>query len=235
MLVNAMEVSGIEGNFRSTCESVMRVLRENRDSVMAMLEAFIHDPLINWRLAGATSSSSSSGSNNTTFVQDMETTRKPKISIEEVNPRPSHPVPLLHSPRASVSPRRRMTTVVLGKSDRSRSYDADDTEDTSKRPPSLRPRAATEGVIPIEAVLGKEQQQRRKSVPPDSRTVPRPEPTAELNARALAVVRRVREKLTGREHGQESMPIPQQVDLLIDMAMSPERLSVSYIGWCAFW
>ena len=28
----------------------MRVLRSNRDSVMAMLEAFVHDPLINWRL-----------------------------------------------------------------------------------------------------------------------------------------------------------------------------------------
>ena len=35
---------------RHTCESVMRVLRSNKDSVMAMLEAFVHDPLINWRL-----------------------------------------------------------------------------------------------------------------------------------------------------------------------------------------
>lgn len=50
MLINAMEVSGIEGNFRLTCESVMRVLRANKESVMAMLEAFVHDPLINWRL-----------------------------------------------------------------------------------------------------------------------------------------------------------------------------------------
>jgi phosphatidylinositol kinase/protein kinase (PI-3 family) len=38
MLVNAMEVSGIEGNFRSTCENVMQVLRTNKDSVMAMME-----------------------------------------------------------------------------------------------------------------------------------------------------------------------------------------------------
>lgn len=28
----------------------MRVLRDNRDSVMAMLEAFVYDPLISWRL-----------------------------------------------------------------------------------------------------------------------------------------------------------------------------------------
>lgn len=38
MLVKAMEVSGIEGNFRSTCENVMQVLRANKDSVMAMME-----------------------------------------------------------------------------------------------------------------------------------------------------------------------------------------------------
>jgi len=55
MLINAMEVSGIEGNFRITCENVMRVLRENKDSLMAVLEAFVYDPLINWRLLNATS------------------------------------------------------------------------------------------------------------------------------------------------------------------------------------
>ena len=38
------------GTFRATCETVMSVLRRNKDSVMAMLEAFIHDPLIKWRL-----------------------------------------------------------------------------------------------------------------------------------------------------------------------------------------
>ncbi|RKP13354.1 hypothetical protein BJ684DRAFT_10183 [Piptocephalis cylindrospora] len=50
MLVKAMEVSGVEGNYRTTCENVMRVLRENKESVMAVLEAFVHDPLINWKL-----------------------------------------------------------------------------------------------------------------------------------------------------------------------------------------
>lgn len=50
MLVNAMEVTGIEGNFRVTCNVVMRVLRQNKDSLMAVLEAFVYDPLLNWRL-----------------------------------------------------------------------------------------------------------------------------------------------------------------------------------------
>ena len=33
---------------------VTAVLRGNKDSVMAMLEAFVHDPLINWRLLNTT-------------------------------------------------------------------------------------------------------------------------------------------------------------------------------------
>jgi FKBP12-rapamycin complex-associated protein len=39
MLTYAMEVSNIEGSYRTTCEHVMRVLRTNKESVMAVLEA----------------------------------------------------------------------------------------------------------------------------------------------------------------------------------------------------
>jgi FKBP12-rapamycin complex-associated protein len=52
MLVKAMEVSGVEGSYRDTCERTMTVLRDNRDSLVAMLEAFVYDPLISWRLLG---------------------------------------------------------------------------------------------------------------------------------------------------------------------------------------
>jgi FKBP12-rapamycin complex-associated protein len=50
MMVNAMECAGLDGSFRSDTEAVMRCLRDNKDSLMAMLEAFVHDPLISWRL-----------------------------------------------------------------------------------------------------------------------------------------------------------------------------------------
>lgn len=53
MLINAMEVTGIDGIYRHTCESVMSVLREHKDSLMAVLEAFVYDPLLNWRLMDA--------------------------------------------------------------------------------------------------------------------------------------------------------------------------------------
>jgi FKBP12-rapamycin complex-associated protein len=67
MLVNAMEVSGIEGNFRTTCEAVMKVMRENKESMMAVLEAFVYDPLINWRLITNPSSGPSGTQQNNYF------------------------------------------------------------------------------------------------------------------------------------------------------------------------
>ena len=50
MTVKAMEVSGIDGLFRHSSEAVMNVLRQEKNSLMAMLEAFVHDPLLSWRL-----------------------------------------------------------------------------------------------------------------------------------------------------------------------------------------
>jgi FKBP12-rapamycin complex-associated protein len=46
MLVRALGVSGVEGIFRATCESTMQILRANKSVLMAMLEIFVHDPLL---------------------------------------------------------------------------------------------------------------------------------------------------------------------------------------------
>ncbi|CAH8510940.1 unnamed protein product [Schistosoma margrebowiei] len=50
MIISAMEVTGIDGVYRHTCEMVMSLLRSNRESLLAVLEAFIHDPLLQWVL-----------------------------------------------------------------------------------------------------------------------------------------------------------------------------------------
>nr|CAD2129462.1 unnamed protein product [Meloidogyne enterolobii] len=50
MLIQAMEVTGIDGNYRLTCERVLRLLRANNDSILAVLESFVYDPMLNWRL-----------------------------------------------------------------------------------------------------------------------------------------------------------------------------------------
>ena len=52
MLVKAMEPCGIHGIFKNTCEKVLKMLRRNKESIIAIIEAFRYDPLIGWRLKG---------------------------------------------------------------------------------------------------------------------------------------------------------------------------------------
>lgn len=81
MLINAMEASEIEGNFRTTCENVMRVMRTNKESLMAVLEAFVHDPLLNWRLLGTQAPSDDDADDDQeTKTGELQPTAKPTLS-----------------------------------------------------------------------------------------------------------------------------------------------------------
>ncbi|KAI0268140.1 hypothetical protein BC834DRAFT_678146 [Gloeopeniophorella convolvens] len=47
-IVDGLGVAGAEGVFRIACEITMGLLRENKDTLMTVLDAFIHDPLVEW-------------------------------------------------------------------------------------------------------------------------------------------------------------------------------------------
>lgn len=46
MLTNAMEVFGVDGVFRASATTTQDVLHRNRDSIMALLSAFVYDPIV---------------------------------------------------------------------------------------------------------------------------------------------------------------------------------------------
>ena len=63
-----------------------------------------------------------------------------------------------------------------------------------------------------------------------------------LNERAVAVMKRMSDKLTGRDFLQEGLPnsgdsdsVQSQVQRLIMQATAHDNLCQSYIGWCPFW
>lgn len=59
---------------------------------------------------------------------------------------------------------------------------------------------------------------------------------AEMNVRALEVIKRVKAKLSGRDFPtKEPLSVPLQVERLIQEATSNENLSKCYVGWCPFW
>ncbi|GAO52708.1 hypothetical protein G7K_6779-t1 [Saitoella complicata NRRL Y-17804] len=47
-MVDAFGVTGCDGTFRKSCEVTVRILRGNKDSLMSVLETFLHDPLVEW-------------------------------------------------------------------------------------------------------------------------------------------------------------------------------------------
>ncbi|XP_076166943.1 serine/threonine-protein kinase Tor isoform X1 [Ptiloglossa arizonensis] len=162
MLINAMEVTGIEGTYRRTCESVMSVLHRNKDSLMAVLEAFVYDPLLNWRL------------------MDNATPKSKRSDAQGIS--------------------------------------ASSNQEHSDTLDSLTPTLPKKGV-PCSVENGGDTNQ----------------PEA-LNKKALAIITRVRDKLTGRDFShEETLSVQRQVDLLIQQATNNENLCQCYIGWCPFW
>ncbi|KAI0375920.1 hypothetical protein BV20DRAFT_933352 [Pilatotrama ljubarskyi] len=47
-IIDGFGVTGVEGAFRISCEVTLRLLRENKDCLMNVLDAFVHDPLVEW-------------------------------------------------------------------------------------------------------------------------------------------------------------------------------------------
>lgn len=48
-LVTALGVLGLQGTFQTSAQNVMRVLSQSRETLLTMLEAFVYDPLVDWR------------------------------------------------------------------------------------------------------------------------------------------------------------------------------------------
>ena len=48
-IVDAFGISGTDGLYRRSCEISMSVLRDNADTLLNVLHAFVHDPLVEWK------------------------------------------------------------------------------------------------------------------------------------------------------------------------------------------
>ncbi|KAI0395542.1 TOR kinase [Xylariaceae sp. FL0594] len=192
MLTYAMEVSNIEGSFRITCEHVMRVLRENKESVMAVLEAFIHDPLLTWRLTNVVSANGPNFHSEREAALGAGTQRPRRTSILDAERPPSE---LITSQQAAI-----------------------DSMHHAGGPPAARTRArSNSSLINVPAQMEGDMAEMQ-------------------NARAIEVLDRVNQKLTGRDFKpKEELEVVQQVNKLIMEATNLENLCQHYIGWCSFW
>ncbi len=256
MIVNAMEVSGIEGNFRSVCEAVMRVLRENKDSVMAMLEAFVHDPLINWRLLN-TKAKTNDNDNETKSGKDKDTGDENKTTPidnkeanilatstdtnannndndddDDNNNVSNHIAPHRYSIGSNMSLNSEGRT---GGSRRTSRRHSDISSLINKHGGLSGVSDTTSNDKDSESFIVSQSVRKDRSLAQRLGQDGEDLPSETINQRALAVINRVRGKLDGTDFGNETLAVPDQVDRLIVQATSHENLCQLYIGWCPFW
>lgn len=198
MLTFAMEISNIDGSFKISSEAVMRAIRDNKESLMAVLEAFIHDPLLNWRLM----------TRESPYEPSFRSERRMSlIGGDEGNGRQaggtSGRAPHFNSFMEELQANQHMPGLPNG----------------SRMPqhnPSFRARGRTSALTGLQA-----QDENNRDV---------------QNERALQVLKRVREKLTGMDFkNAEPLSVDEQVARLIAQATNIENICQHYIGWCSFW
>jgi len=163
----------------------MSVMREHSESIIAVLEAFVYDPLINWRLF-VTTDDNADAPNNDASLEDPRPNRKQTENQVQYQLQRQQQRQQQHQQQHGL-------------------IDDDDDDDD---------------------VVGSN----------NNTTSTVQEPTEEINQRALQVIDRVKQKLSGRDFRQtEVLPVATQVNLLIQQATSSVNLCQCYVGWCPFW
>ncbi|OHS98309.1 PIKK family atypical protein kinase [Tritrichomonas foetus] len=64
MMINALDSGCVEGLFRKCCQDVLWVLRENKSSIIALMEVFMHEPIFYGKEIKQSRQSSNAQSNN---------------------------------------------------------------------------------------------------------------------------------------------------------------------------
>lgn len=241
MLTQAMEVSGIEGNFRYTCEASMRVLRDNRDSLMAVLEAFVYDPLINWRLLKKDAVPSHARAD-----EDVNGGAGAGGAVANANGG-AHADPNGNHVGDDID-ENGVGDDVASAIDST----ADSSEKNSPAAPGQQPSGRRRHSSSEAAMFGgfnmdmlDQSSLARNSIQEaqrdyDSKNIGQSvmaDAHPQLNEKALTVIERVKSKLAGRDFdgGSRVLTVDAQVDRLIHQATSHENLCQLYYGWCPFW
>ena len=253
--MNAMEVSGIEGSYRITCERTMGVLRDNKDSLLAMLEAFVHDPLFSWRLLSQQTSNKQDDSVDTNVVASVHIEDHAanialpsaieeglnEDSDEEENAVTNHSDDESNS--ISLREKRRGRSLSMGvipESHKAKSLQIYSHMQSlaANLTTSSRIASITEGNTSKASVMGgsiassrldKSIRQREPGDDIDAKE-------EELNEKAVKVIQRVQDKLSGTDFPGpdgfvEQISVEEQVELLIAQASSSENLCQLFIGW----
>ena len=240
ILIKALEVSEIEGTFRLVCEKIMELLRDNKDSLMAILSSFLHDPLISFRLMipmimknkknidGFDEKLRSSRKTIKKKIEDkdnfkennisksMKITNKPVVRLSQI----FNPFFENQNDKNKEKKQKRERKVVFKLKEEEKEKEKTESESINE---------------------DKEKNEKKKLESDERQLFNQYEENdeidlEELNRIAKFVLDRIQDKLSGTDFNPDIVyDVKSQVDKLIQQATSNENLAQSYLGWCPFW
>ena len=223
MLIKALEVSGIEGTFRITCENVNKVLRDNKDSLIAIFASFIHDPLVSFRI----------------MIPMIMKKNKLKANVENSKRRKSQYLKDNNNTENQINNKRSLSRIFNNDNDNNSNIIYTNKLKNGNNNNNINNNGNEDNNIVIDE---EEEKKERKKMENDERQMlnlfeERDDiESEELNKIAKLVLDRIKDKLSGTDFNKNIIyDYKMQVDKLIIQATFHENLAQSYLGWCPFW
>ncbi|KAJ2885848.1 phosphatidylinositol kinase- protein kinase tor1 [Coemansia asiatica] len=209
MFIMPMEVSTIEGLFKFTANHTMRVLRANRDSLMAVLEAFVFDPLVSWSFIQENDEPANNANNNSNSSNKQQQQQQNQHQHQHQR-----------GPRGQASRNNHQAGVNNGAEIHMSRWDA----------------ATTVAVDESTVLAGSRPDERGcRSIKFKNEGL-QDKGWQTGNPKARAIVKRIHDKLMGTDFDPNiQLSVADQIEKLIQQATSSENLAVLYVGWVPLW
>lgn len=210
MLIKVLEVGGIHGLFRHSCVTTMNILRKEGSSILALLEAFVHDPLVTWGMEDE--------------EDDEDVSRIPEKLLMNELTSTNGSMPISTASGSDHNHKKKNTTQTQPKQDVITSC-------TVSGSHLRRCRRRETGTVLYPAQL----MERQPAVPlPGAGTI---STTAQ---QVVFRIQEKLEGLEfydgkGKRTARLALSVEDQVGRLIDEARSSENVVAHYYGWCPFW
>ena len=249
LLIKALEVSGIEGTFRLICVKVMELLRNNKDSLLAILSSFIHDPLISFRLMIPFKRKKINNINQENKIGEKDDINNNEEIINNDNNNLNVPAQSVsYHFGGSLMKLNQLFKNYLENNSQKENEIVKEKEKENKKEKENEKEKEKENKIEIEKEEEKIENEKEEekieefvgkleSIQEEKKEMEDDEiEFEELNKIAQIVLDRIQDKLSGTDFYRNTIiDVKTQVDKLIMQATSYENLARSYSGWCPLW
>ena len=213
MLIKALGITEIEGMYRITCERMMNLLRKNKDSLIAILSALIHNPLISFRLMIPMIIKNQKYKK---MINNFENDNKSNSVIDETmfknDSTENHDFSL--NVKKIIYKNNKNSESSIGLKDIKKDDESRENNGKDER-----------------QIIENEQRQIFNLYEENDEI-----DSEELHKIAEIVLNRINDKLNGLDfYLDHQLDEKEQVDKLIRQATLTENLAQSYLGWCPFW